>query len=136
MLTKDIPISSITNDVELFNHGGICLSKNESLKDIFKNILKYANLDDNEIKISPLGFFHYHLNYNELLDMFFGIVHAKIEITTELGSTDNVYLNKKIKKIGESDELDLSGDEQKLIMEHSYMFLIVSKNNFKLYKGN
>ena len=126
------------NDVELFNYGGICLSENESLKNIFKNILKYANLDDNGIKISPLGFFHYHLNYNELLNMFFGIVHAKIEITTELGYgyTDKAYLNKKIKKIGESDKLDLSGDEQKLIMEHSYMFSIDSENNFKLYKGN
>jgi len=125
--------------ITLYNYGGICISEFIELKNVFTEIVDIAQRNGISLDLSPLGFFHYHLNYNKYLNMFFGIVHAKIEITTELDSTlvgVDGYMNKRIQKEGSSDIYDLTGNKDVLIKEHNFIFSLDNKNNFKLYQPN
>ena len=128
-----------TNHIILYNYGGLCISDEKSIKDTFNHVVTIAKNNKIMLDLSPLGFFHYHLNYNSTLDMFFGVIHAKIEITTELNYSllgRDGYMNKKIKKQSESTIHDLTGNVDTLRSEHNYIFSIDRTNNFKLYHPN
>ena len=128
-----------TNHIILYNYGGLCISNEQSIKDTFNHVVTVARNNNIMLDLSPLGFFHYHLNYNPTLDMFFGVIHAKIEINSELNyrlSGTNGYMNKKIKKQSETTINDLTGNFDTLRSEHNYIFSIDRTNNFKLYHPN
>ena len=104
------------------------------------NFIKTTILPD-KIIIFPLGFFHFHLNYNPILDKFFGVCHIKFEISHELGYEHmhpNGYLKKKVMYNGiPSTEVDLTiGSKEENFLQHNYIFSVSSNNLFELYKIN
>lgn len=124
------------NHIFLLNYGGLCISNENSIKDIFLNIIDIASKNSIFLDLSPVGFYHYHLNYNDKLDMFFGVVHAKIETTSELGilNAPNGFLQYKFSR--NSKVQDLTGDKDTLIKEHNFIFSVDKNNVFKLYNAN
>ena len=125
------------NHVELINYGGICLSDKGEIKDTFNKIVEITKQNNIEIDLSPVGFFHYHLNYNKNLDMFFGVVHAKIELTSELDeTTPKTYLAYKFTRNKSNKIFDLTIDTNTLKKEHNYIFSIDNTDTFKLYNTN
>jgi hypothetical protein len=121
--------------------GNIVTTNKKPIKDLFEHIKDSIISDNVKIVIFPLGFFHFHLNYNELLNKYFGVIHAKFEITTELGeliSEEEVYMKKNVQyKDNLETYLELSkGEVKDNKLEHNYIFALDSNNNVKVYRLN
>lgn len=120
--------------------GNLIVSTNDNIKEIFyfiKNTVK-----PNNVTIFPLGFFHFHLNYNPTLNKFFGVCHIKFEISHELGSSHMdrtfMYLKKRVQyNENKATLVDLTtGTKNENILEHNYIFSISDNNDLNLYKIN
>jgi len=119
--------------------GNLIVSTNDNIKQIFyfiKNTVK-----PNNVTIFPLGFFHFHLNYNPTLNKFFGVCHIKFEISHELGYEHMDpfgYLKKRVQyNENKATLVDLTtGTKNENILEHNYIFSISNNDNLNLYKIN
>jgi hypothetical protein len=134
---------NLNNDtkIKLNSLGGAVATDKPQIKQLFQLIKNSILGKDIQVVIFPLGFFHFHLTYNELLDKYFGVVHGKFEITSELGSTEllnSQYLKKRVQYEEKPDTLvNLSqGTAKDNKLEHNYIFEMDSSNNVKVYKLN
>lgn len=137
------------DDVCLFNDtkirlnflGGAVVTDKQPIKQLFQLIKDSILSNHIQVVIFPLGFFHFHLTYNQLLNKYFGVVHAKFEITSEFGTSEpngRPYMNKKVQYDGKPDTLiDLSqASINDARLEHNYIFELDFNNNVKVYKLN
>jgi hypothetical protein len=119
--------------------GGAVLTNKPPIKDLFRLIKDSIISKGIQIVIFPLGFFHFHLTFNKLLNKFFGVVHAKFEITHELRDTgSDGYMKTKVQYERKLETLvDLTqGDKKDNILEHNYVFELDVENNVAVYKLN
>jgi hypothetical protein len=63
--------------ITLYNYGGICISKVDELKEVFTKIVDIAQSNGISLDLSPLGFFHYHLNYNKYFIHYKNLIKTK-----------------------------------------------------------
>jgi hypothetical protein len=123
--------------------GNLIVSDKNNIKQVFKFIKSNigSDKDSDRIVIFPLGFFHFHLNYNPSLDKFFGVCHVKFEISHELGQDHmhyNGYLKKKVMYNGkDKTSVDLTlGNKEENFLHHNYIFSVSADSKLKLYKLN
>ncbi len=127
--------------IKLNSLGGAVVTDKQPIKQLFQ-LIKDSILGNRiKVVIFPLGFFHFHLTYNQLLNKYFGVVHAKFEISSELGTIEmngKPYMSKKVQYDGKPDTLvDLSqASINDAILEHNYIFELNSSNGIKVYKLN
>ena len=121
------------------NTNGYNVANSKKLNILFFIIEKMIKNNGTNISISPLGFFHIHLGYNRNLKQFFGVVHAKYEISSEINhNRPSNYMKQSIQyKAHPETYVDLTqGTKEENVIEHNYLFNINRKDKFKLYKFN
>jgi len=117
--------------------GRVISTKNEIIQ-LFNFIKDAVGRSGNNIVLFPLGFFHIHLTYNDNLKKFFCIIHAKIEVSTELGRV-NTSPEGYLKKLVEYKDIpttcvDLTGPTSENILNHNYICEINNSNDINIYK--
>lgn len=142
VFVKEITDSKLNDDAVLkINYlKGAIATENLQIKKLFLTIRNSILCKKIKVVVFPLGLFHFHLNYNSLLDKYFGVVHAKFEITTELeySTQEFGYMKKKVKYQGKDSTLiDLTlGTQDENKLEHNYVFDVDSSDNVNIYKLN
>jgi hypothetical protein len=125
--------------VDINNLKGRVISTNNRFIELFKFIKDAINRSGNKIVMFPLGFFHLHLSYNNKLNKFFCIIHAKFEVSSELGE-QHQGVDRYLKKIVEYKDkprtcIDLTeGTKEENILNHNYICEINNDNTVNIYK--
>ena len=133
------PSSSKEIMVDINNLKGRVISKQNEIIQLFNFIKDAVNRSGNNIVLFPLGFFHIHLTYNDNLKKFFCIIHAKIEVSIELGAEHMNRAEGYLKKLVEYKDIpttcvDLTGPTQENILNHNYICEINNNNDINIYK--